>query len=882
MLVGRLPVGALLLPGNGKNGADTPPSRQAERNGVMFLKQYSLHKIVFCNACIGLSLLVIVIALLNAINQAMWRTTESTIHSLTQASGETIVNAIRRDVQGLESFKESLLEADAVAPVAAISPMQRYTATSPFNRVAVVNEYGRGYFDNGDPADINNAEDWHNFVKDAPVSLSYLDAWGRRQITMRRPLLVNGCYKGAVYGSLPLKTYAQPSAMNFFDGQGASFMVSAWTGEYLIASEEAHEQNNKADLYATLAASPQNSPKQIAALRRAMNEGKSGSVVVSIQGRQTYLYYTPIFPINNWSMISVVPVDAMHQAANYVNALVAIVCILILVGLLVMFSLTRRHHTLALKIKARHYRDFLFHTLSRSTDSIFLIYNTSRRAMEYVFENLERVLGISMKTCLENPAALFEHCVFKAGSRLREDFEASAISEARSEECRVINPATGEKRWVKFSVTPTSDSGDWTYYVISLTDITEEKAVRRLLRDSLAAAELASKAKSSFLSAMSHDIRTPMNALIGMAAIAERHVGDPKRVGVCLDKISVASRLLLGIINEVLDMSKIESGKLLLSNDPFNLNELIRDVQDLIRPMLESKRHEFSLRVNVEHANLIGDTQRIQQILLNLLSNAAKYTPDGGAISLSISELQSLNPNMSRIAIVVEDNGFGMSKEFQKRIFDSFVRSEDERVNRIQGTGLGMPIVRNLTRMMQGSISIESELNRGSRFTVELNLCHQRERRVVDGALRETPEIDTDARVALPAAPEAFSGKRVLLVEDNTLNMEIALELIGSTGVDIECAENGQQALELFKAAPTGHYDLIFMDIQMPVMNGHDAAKAIRALEREDARRVPIIAMSANVFAEDIQAAGNAGMNGHVPKPIDLALLRETLRRWLS
>lgn len=222
-----------------------------------------------CNACIGL-LLVIVIALLNAINEAMWRSAESTIRSLTQASGEAIANAVRRDVQSLKSFKESLLGADAVVPVAAVSLMQCYAATSPFSRVAMVDEYGRGYFANGDPANINNAEDWHNFLNDASVSRTYLDAEGQRQITMRRPLFVDGHYKGAVYGSLPLKTYAQPSAMDFFDGRGSSFMVSAWSGEYLIASPDAREQDGKTDLYTALAASPENKPERIAALRQAI------------------------------------------------------------------------------------------------------------------------------------------------------------------------------------------------------------------------------------------------------------------------------------------------------------------------------------------------------------------------------------------------------------------------------------------------------------------------------------------------------------------------------------------------------------------------------------------------------------------------------------
>lgn len=278
----------------------------------MFLKKYPLHGVALCNACIGLLLFVIVIALLNAINQAMWRATESTIRSLTQASGEAIANAVRRDVQSLESFKESLLGADAVTPVAAIGLMQRYVATSPFSQVAVVNEQGRGYFADGGPVDVNNGEEWHNFVKDISVSRTYLNARGQRQVTMRRPLIVNGRHRGAVYGSLSLETYAQPSAMDFFDGQGLSFMVSAWTGEYLIASPDALKQGNKTDFYAALAASPENKPERIAALRQAMNEGKSGSVVMNVQGRQTYLYYTPIFPTNNWDMVSMVPVDAMH------------------------------------------------------------------------------------------------------------------------------------------------------------------------------------------------------------------------------------------------------------------------------------------------------------------------------------------------------------------------------------------------------------------------------------------------------------------------------------------------------------------------------------------------------------------------------------------
>ena len=840
----------------------------------MFLKKYPLRRIALCNAAIGLLLIIIVIALLNAINQAMWNATEGTIRSLTQLSGDAFESAIQRDVQSLEAFKESLVGAGAVTPATAIGLMRRYVATSPFSHIAVVDERGKGYFAGGEPLDVNNDEAWHNFGKDAPISRAYFGDGGQRLVTIKRPLIVDGRHKGDVFGSLALKTYYQPSAMTFFNGRGSSHMLSARTGEYLLSAWNSASEKNRADLYTVLAASPENAPERIAALRQAMNEGKSGSTVMDIQGRRTYLYYTPIGTANDWFMLSMIPLDAMHRAANYVNVLVGIVCVIIPAGLFVMFFLARRRHTLALEIEARHYRDFLFHILSGSTDSVFLIYNASRRSMEYVFDNLERVLGISMRACRDNPSALFDHCVFKTGSRLRDDFETASISTARSEDCRIINPATGEKRWVKFSLTPKEDTDGQTYYVISLNDITEEKAVRRLLRDSLAAAEQASRAKSSFLSAMSHDIRTPMNAIVGFTTLAASRLDQPEKVEEYLNKIKSSSTHLLSLINDILDMSHIESGKVSLDEQPYNLVDLLDDLYSIIQAETSARQLYFSINTeSVRHTEVRCDKLRINQILLNLLGNALKFTNPGGFIKVTLDELPGAPVGYGRYRFTVSDTGIGMSPEFVEHIFDPFERERTSTISGIQGTGLGMAITKNLVDMMHGTISVKSTQGKGTSFTVELTLQLACEGATAAAQEAKTQHVDPSHRLR---------HSRILLVDDNDLNREIAITLLEDEGFTVECAVNGCEAVEKIMDAPSGHYQLVLMDVQMPVMNGYEATKAIRRLNDPTRAQVPILAMTADAFEEDRQKALRSGMNGHLTKPVEIDKLFEALDEVLS
>jgi signal transduction histidine kinase/CheY-like chemotaxis protein len=534
--------------------------------------------------------------------------------------------------------------------------------------------------------------------------------------------------------------------------------------------------------------------------------------------------------------------------------------------------------------------------------------------------------------------------------------------------------------------------------------IKKERRQEQVLREAFEAAEAASKAKTEFLSNMSHDIRTPLNGIIGMTAIAAAHIDDKERVRDSLQKITQASKHLLSLINEVLDMSKIESGNVHLVEEEFNLSDLIDNLLTMTKPQIEEHHHELSVNISdVLHEDVFGDSLRIQKVFTNLMGNAVKFTPDGGHIRISIMEKPCNQAKVGCYEFIFEDDGIGMDEDFIGQIFEPFSRASDKRVNSIQGTGLGMAISRNIVRMMGGDIKVESTLGEGSRFTVTIYLKLQDDRNVrydrfvdldvlvadddslslescctmlcdlgmkADGvqsgrdAVREVirhheesrdyfaciidwkmpdmdgiattrairravgdevpiiiisaydwTDIEPEARAAganafiskplfrsrlanmfngllgeeEPAAEapleelghKDFSAYRVLLVEDNEMNAEIATEILQMTGLQVETASDGAEAVRRMSECEDGYYDLIFMDIQMPRMNGYDATRVIRSMNRNYCGRVPIIAMTANAFAEDVQAAKTVGMNEHIAKPLDIRVLVKTLERWL-
>ena len=578
-------------------------------------------------------------------------------------------------------------------------------------------------------------------------------------------------------------------------------------------------------------------------------------------------------------------------------------------------------------------------------------------------------------------------------------------------EYRMVPDENGRRAWIRASIVLAETTGDGrpkrALYVAQ--DVTEsklrEEREQQALREACEAANYANAAKSDFMSRMSHDIRTPMNAIIGMTAIAGKYLEDKERVEDCLRKITVSSRHLLSLINEVLDMSKIESGKIDLVEEEVNLSDLIGNLVTMIRPAMQERKHSLDVHItNVEHERVIGDAMRMQQIFMNILGNSAKYTNPGGEIEMAINEKPSSTHGYGCYEFVFRDNGIGMSREFQEKLFEPFSRAEDSRVSKIEGTGLGMTIARNIARRMNGDITVESELGKGTKFVVTLILklvdteapdteklvdlpvlvadddknagemtClilenigmkgeyvlsgreavgrvwdrHRSGRDyfavILDWKMPEMDGIETARAIRERVGPDVpiiilsaydwsaveeearragvngfiskplfksrlvylfnqiaekdrgkelpeeesfanvkLNGKRILLVEDNELNREIAEEIIGETGVTVESAEDGREALEKFEKTDEGYYDMILMDIQMPIMNGYEATEAIRKLPRKDAAEIPIIAMTANAFTEDIQRSKHAGMNEHLTKPLDIEQLMKCLETWIG
>ena len=395
------------------------------------------------------------------------------------------------------------------------------------------------------------------------------------------------------------------------------------------------------------------------------------------------------------------------------------------------------------------------------------------------------------------------------------------------------------------------------------------KKAKNIATEALQTAENANKAKTDFLSNMSHDIRTPMNAIIGIISLIRHNAGDKEKVIEYADKIAISSQHLLGIINDVLDMSKIEAGKTVFKYSDFSILDSIEELNTIFHSQANEKNQSFIItKENLKHEWVNGDKVHLMQIFSNLLSNAIKYTQEGGVIQFIAEESETNSSTYGKYHFIVSDNGMGMSADFKETIFDAFTRAESSVTNKIQGTGLGMAITKNLVESMGGTIEVESEPNRGSSFEVILNLKIVENRVVSSTEQIEMHETDSDI----------LDGMRFLCAEDNELNAEILMELLKLEGAECTICENGKRILEAFEQSVPGEYDMILMDVQMPVMNGYEATEAIRRSSHEQAKTIPIIAMTANAFSEDMQHTLAAGMNAHISKPVDMKLLKKTIR----
>ena len=395
------------------------------------------------------------------------------------------------------------------------------------------------------------------------------------------------------------------------------------------------------------------------------------------------------------------------------------------------------------------------------------------------------------------------------------------------------------------------------------------KKAKNVATEALQTAENANKAKTDFLSNMSHDIRTPMNAIIGITSLIRHDAGNKAKVIEYADKIDISSQHLLGIINDVLDMSKIEAGKTVFKYSDFSILDLVQELDTIFHTQIYEKQQTLTIiKENIQHEWVNGDQVHLIQIFSNLLSNAVKYTQEGGEIQFFVEECETKSSVYAKYRFLVSDNGMGMSADFKDTIFDAFTRAESSLTNKIQGTGLGMAITKNLVEAMGGTIDVESELGQGSCFEVLMDLKIAEDRTVALAAQEETDKQDGNI----------LQGMRFLCAEDNELNAEILTELLKIEGAECTICENGEEILKAFEQSAPGDYDMILMDVQMPVMNGYEATRAIRRSSHELAKTIPIIAMTANAFSEDIQHSLAAGMNAHVSKPVEMKVLEKTIR----
>ena len=721
-------------------------------------------------------------------------------------------------------------------------------------------------------------------------------------------------------------------------------------------------------------------------------------MMLTLRGTRYYLVYENM-GIQDWIMLGLVPVSVVNAGMDTlwrrtVEIVVVIACLLMV--LLIALIVHRSRDALRRRDTEILYRDELFTRLSRNVDDVFLMMDAETSRVDYVSPNIERLLGVPLEQVQQDIRALRALHPKDSPDHDKNFFAGIQCGEQCEWNADYAHQQTGERRWFHI-VAMGSEVAGRTKYILVMSDRTADRKINQALSEAVAAAEAASRAKSTFLSNMSHDIRTPMNAIIGFTALATAHIDNIDLVKEYLKKISVSGQHLLSLINDILDMSRIESGTVKLDNTEVHLPDVLHDLRTIIQGNISAKQLDLYIDTqDVHHEDIITDKLRLNQVLLNIVGNAVKFTPAGGTINIRVEEKPSARSGYATFVFSVKDNGIGMSKDFQAHVFDSFSREQTATRSGIQGTGLGMAISKNIVDMMGGTIAVKSEQGKGSEFTVTLDckVCTEsvkyppipglkgtRALVVDDDAqtcmsvskmLREiemeadwttsgkeailrareahnqgaefkvyiidwlmpdmngietvrrirkviepgTPiiiltaydwaDIEDEARQAgvtafvskplfmselrdalthkvvsgrQPLLPKHgdYTGKKVLLVEDNELNREIATAILEEAGLKVDAVEDGTDAVARMNEAAEDEYDLILMDIQMPKMDGYTATREIRTLSSNKKANIPIVAMTANAFEEDRQKAFKAGMNAHIAKPIDVNILMGTL-----
>ena len=681
-----------------------------------------------------------------------------------------------------------------------------------------------------------------------------------------------GSYQGFDYEAIAItynnRDLVDSLKISAFEGHGSTFAVLP-DGRVVLDSSSA-DMSGVHNILALLKNSAGFTAEQVDALQDSFAAGEGGNLEFSINGVGYYMVYGSA-AFQNWTILGIAPksvVNANMNRLQYTTMAVmsGITGMLAFAALLLVVQSNRQK--LRKKDQQLLAREELFSNLSRNVDDVFLMIDTETSKAEYVSPNVQRILGLSPEAVQEDLHVLYPAGDDSGASRL-ESLMQMEQGVQQEWECEFVNQETGEPRYLHVTGFLNDVQGA-RKCIVDMSDRTGEHQTTLAVEAALEVAEKASKAKTDFLSNMSHDIRTPMNAIIGITTLMKNELHQPERLAEHLGKLETSGRLLLGIINDILDMSRIESGKTTLNIEKMNISQQVSQLDSIIRQQASQRRQTFTVETHMQHENVLADPNRLNQVLMNILSNAVKYTPTGGHIRLEVEELPR-NEHYARYRFVVQDDGIGMSADYQKTLFDPFTREERSGTNKVQGTGLGMAITKSVIDLMGGSISVESATGKGTRFEVVLEFPIDTEADTVQKAQALPEEEETTS---------PLSGMKFLCAEDNAINAEILQMLLETKGASCTICPNGQEIVDAFASVKPGDYDMILMDVQMPVMDGLEATRRIRSGENPLGRTIPILAMTANAFLEDMQKSKEAGMDEHLSKPVDISALEQVVKRF--
>ena len=830
---------------------------------------------------------------------------------------------------------------------------------------------------------------------------------GKSQLLVFATPRAHGIYQGFEYDAIAI-AYENSDIIDVldisaFNGNAQSFIVHP--DGRVVVDHSFESWGNVYNFFGVLRENSDMSEKEINKLSEKFKAGRTDAMLVNLDGRSYYLVYEKS-DIQDWMFLGLVQADIVNASMNSLQR-----STMLLVGMIVLciaaffISLIIQKSRASLRRKDTEilYRDELFQKLSMNVDDVFLMLDAKTYEADYVSPNVEKLLGFTVEQIRKDIYVLGKLHPRDSKNPKKNYLEGIQTSEQKEWDFEYVHQKTGEQRWFHI-VAMGSEVNRKKKYILVMSDRTSDRNMNQALSEAVRAAETANRAKSNFLSNMSHDIRTPMNAIIGFTTLAVSNIDDKKRVRDYLGKILSSSNHLLSLINDILDMSRIESGKIHLEETEVSLSDLLHDLKTIISGQIHAKQLELYMdAMDVTNEDVYCDKTRLNQILLNLLSNAVKFTPAGGTVSVRIRQCPGTQKGSGLYEIRVKDNGIGMSQEFVKKIFSPFERERTSTVSRTQGTGLGMAITKNIVNMMGGTIEVHTEQGKGTEFIVRLpfriqsehqriekiaeleglkalvvdddfNTCDSVTKMLVRVGMRsewtlsgkeavlrarqsmelgdafhayiidwrlpdmngievtrqirslgdDTPiiiltaydwsDIEVEARAAgvtafcakpmfmsdirntlmsaigqklaedtiLPSVDSDFRGRCILLVEDNELNSEIAVEILNEYGFLVDTAENGVEAVQKVRNSTPGNYDLVLMDVQMPVMNGYEATKQIRALDDPALAGITILAMTANAFDEDRKKALKCGMDGFLSKPIVIEELISILQKNLD